>query len=301
MLRAFTFFLNIIFMKHLIKLIIVLSFFSFMSCSQKEEQKIVNPNDYATYLNRDSDEALAKCNEEMAFWKNKLSEVPESETYRTRVASMLSTRFMLNGKIEDIQASDSLYHLILNSTTQDYASLHRALAANNITRHKFREARDEVKKALKIGEGKAASLFQLVDVDIELGDYAGAKTAMKEFKNRNFFPYIIREAKLKDHAGQLDSAILLMEKALNQVKDNNALVLWTQSNLGDMYGHAGRIQDAYQSYLRVLKINPDYDYALKGIAWIAFSHDHNMTEAKRIINVIGKKGLHRICIYCLRK
>ncbi|NOT74761.1 MAG: cell surface protein [Cyclobacteriaceae bacterium] len=259
----------------------------FVGCSRSQEEKIINPLDYEVYLSR-NDESLQKCNKEMAFWRKKLEEVPDGEAYRIKIAGLLSSRFMLNGKIEDIEASDSIYHLII-SNNQPYASIHRALAANAITQHKFREARMEIDKAIEIGEGKAASLYMLVDVDLELGDYAGATYAMSQFTNKNFFPYVIREAKLKDHEGKLDSAIVLMEKALDQVKDNASLLLWTQSNLGDMYGHAGRVKDSYKAYLKVLQQNPDYDYALKGIAWIAFSNDHNFAEAKRIVNHIAPK------------
>jgi tetratricopeptide (TPR) repeat protein len=56
-----------------------------------------------------------------------------------------------------------------------------------------------------------------------------------------------------------------------------------------MYGHAGRVKEAYKAYLKVLSIDPDYDYALKGIAWIAFSHDHNFEEARKIATYISNK------------
>lgn len=58
------------------------------------------------------------------------------------------------------------------------------------------------------------------------------------------------------------------------------------SNLGDMYGHAGRIKDSYNAYINVLKKDSSYIYALKGIAWIAYSNDNNTAEAKRILQYI---------------
>ena len=259
-------------------------------CAQcaKKEETIINPQDYAAYLVEPSGQSLSACNTEIAFWRAKLQEVPESGTYRVKIASLLAARFMLNGRIEDVKSSDSLYHLVIDNDGHN-AGLRRALAANYITQHRFREAKEEVTQALAIGEGKAASLYMLVDVNIELGDYAGARVAMNEFANKDFFPYVIRQAKLKDHEGQLDSAIVLMEGVIGQVRHNPSLLQWTQSNLADMYGHAGRIEEAYHMYLEVLRQNPDYDYALKGIAWIAFSNDHNTAEAKRIVNVISSK------------
>jgi tetratricopeptide (TPR) repeat protein len=267
---------------------IVLLSIIFTGCTKSEEAKIINPGDYESYLKRDSDESLNAINEEMIFWRKRLADVPDGEAFRLKIAGLLSARFMVNGRIEDIQSSDSIYNLIL-ADNQPHASVHRSIAANSITQHKFRQAKREIEKALEIGEGKAASYYMLVDVNVELGDYAGAEYAMRQFTDRDFFPYMIREAKLKDHEGNLDSAIVLMERVMIQAKDNKSLSLWTQSNLADMYGHAGRVKEAYDAYLKVLTLDPDYDYALKGIAWIAFSHDQNYEEAKRIIKYISPK------------
>ena len=275
--------------KTLIFLSFAFSVLLLLSCAEKQEQDITRPADYAAYLTPRTDAALQKCNEEIAFWKNKQSRTPDSETCKLRIAGLLSSRFMLTGRIEDIFASDSLYRVVLASSGNENASVHRALAANAITQHQFGEAYQQIQKALAIGEGKASSLFMLTDVDLELGDYGGAKRALNKIATRNFFPYIIRKAKIKDHEGDLDSAIVLMETALIKAKDNASLSLWTKSNLADMYGHAGRIAEAYQLYLDILKTNPDDDYALKGIAWIAFSHDHRYAEARRMAQYINQK------------
>jgi tetratricopeptide (TPR) repeat protein len=79
-----------------------------------------------------------------------------------------------------------------------------------------------------------------------------------------------------------------MERALLKLQHSNniSLYCWALSNLGDMYSHAGRIKEAYSAYLQVLKKDPSYQYVLKGIAWIAYAHDRNTKEAKRLINFI---------------
>jgi tetratricopeptide (TPR) repeat protein len=56
--------------------------------------------------------------------------------------------------------------------------------------------------------------------------------------------------------------------------------------LADFYGHAGRIKDAYNHYLKALKLDSNDAYAKKGIAWIAFSYEKNPEEALRILNTI---------------
>ena len=55
-------------------------------------------------------------------------------------------------------------------------------------------------------------------------------------------------------------------------------MIWTFSNLGDLNGHAGNIKTSYDYYLKTLAVDPNNSYALKGIAWIAFSHEKNITK-----------------------
>jgi hypothetical protein len=48
-----------------------------------------------------------------------------------------------------------------------------------------------------------------------------------------------------------------MEKAKDtaEKEDNRTLKIWSYSNLR-FYGHAGRIQESYDSYLKTLAIDP---------------------------------------------
>ncbi|HEY1201580.1 MAG TPA: tetratricopeptide repeat protein, partial [Niastella sp.] len=85
--------------------------------------------------------------------------------------------------------------------------------------------------------------------------------------------------------GDLDAAISLMEMACDKIKNthNPSLYCWIRSNLGDFYGHANRYQLSYKCYLDVLATDPHYYHALKGIAWLAFSHDKDVANARKIV------------------
>ena len=82
-----------------------------------------------------------------------------------------------------------------------------------------------------------------------------------------------------------------MEKAKDIAisNDSKSLKIWTFSNLGDLNGHAGNIKTSYDYYLKTLAVEPNNSYALKGIAWIAFSYEKNTKEALRIADIISKK------------
>jgi hypothetical protein len=127
---------------------------------------------------------------------------------------------------------------------------------------------------------------------MELGNRYRAQKALTSLADKTSFDYLIREAKYKDHVeGGLDAAITLLEKAFDKIKDNPtpALYCWTKTNLGDLYGHANRYRESYQCYLEVLSKDPHYYHALKGIAWLAFSHDNNVANARNIVAYLQQR------------
>ena len=275
-------------LKHMKKLLLIifLSSTALVGCTTKKGN-VANLKDFEFAIQSSDRESLENCIEEISFWTNKQLANP-SDTYLSKMGGAFAKRFAITGKIENIYTSDSLYKQVIKADS-NRTGAYQALAVNCMTRHEFRQARKYIYKALAIGDNKAASLYTLFDINMELGDIAGAKYALSEFENKNAFAYVIREAKVDDQEGRLDIAIKKMEKAFERIKDDPSLSQWTLSNLGDMYGHAGKVELAYQAYLSVLKKNPSHDFALKGIAWIALSHDNNTTLAKQITSVLAKR------------
>lgn len=143
--------------------------------------------------------------------------------------------------------------------------------------------------ARSVGSGVEQSQNLLFDVHMELGNYAKAEKYLDSVKNLSSFGYLIRLAKWNDHKGDLDTTIKFMEKAAERAESskNKGLMIWSYTNLADYYGHAGRIKDSYQHYLKSLGLDPQNAYAKKGIAWIIFSHEKNPTEALRILDAVA--------------
>ncbi len=272
-------------MKNILSIVLICSGV-LVSCSTKKKN-VATLKDFEFAIQISGTEELQNCNEEIAFWSKKQLTNP-SDTYLSKMGGAFAKRFAITGKIEDIYTSDSLYKQVLKADSKRTGA-YQALAVNCIARHEFRKARNYIGEALVIGDGKAASLYTLFDISMELGNIEEAKFILSEFENKNAFAYLIREAKVDDQEGRLDMAIEKMEKAFERIKDDPSLFSWTLSNLGDMYGHAGRVQEAYQAYLSVLKKNPAHDFALKGIAWIALSQDDNTALAKQITAALLKR------------
>ena len=256
-------------------------------CETKTEQ-ITNASDYEQYLNIKSNESLDFANEEIVFWQAKYDKAPNQNSYLGIIASKYATLFEYTGNISFLYKTEKLLTQSNEENNYSKVSTIRSLGRNYIAQHRFREALVLANKALAIGEGKKETQKLLFDVQMELGDFAAAEKNLNELKDMKDYDYLIRLAKWNDHKGDLDTAISFMEKArdIAEKEDNKVLKIWSYSNLGDFYGHAGRVQDSYDSYLKTLKIDPNYSYALKGIAWIVFSYEKNTKEAKRIVEAI---------------
>ncbi|MDO1498919.1 hypothetical protein Q2T40_00610 [Winogradskyella maritima] len=123
-----------------------------------------------------------------------------------------------------------------------------------------------------------------------MGNYDTARAQLDSIKDMTDFGYLIRLAKWNDYKGDLDATIRFMEKAMKKVETakNESLKLWSYTNLADYYGHAGRIKDSYNHYLKALEIDPGNAYAKKGIAWIVFSHENRPKGAMRILDSVTK-------------
>jgi tetratricopeptide (TPR) repeat protein len=208
------------------------------------------------------------------------------------VAGEYNRFFSGTGNIQYLKDAEQSLKKAVEIAAIGKAGYLRALARNYISQHRFREALDLAEKARKFGSGVKETQSLLFDLHMELGNYDLANQYLDSIQNMSDFGYLIRVAKWNDHKGDLDTAINFMEKAMAKAESskNKGLRLWSYTNLADFYGHAGRIEESYNLYLRALNIDPQNAYAKKGIAWIVYSHERNGKEALRILDSIMQKN-----------
>ncbi|WP_339920690.1 hypothetical protein [uncultured Flavobacterium sp.] len=268
--------------------VLVFTILFIFACDTKKQNQITNTSDYNKYLHVDGNKSLDFANKEIDFWQKKYDAAPNQKSYLGIIASKYATLFEYTGDIKNLYKTEDL--LVQSNEANKYSKVStiRSLGRNYIAQHRFKEALGLANKALAIGEGRKETQKLLFDVQMELGNFVEAESNLNALKDMNDYDYLIRLAKWNDHKGDLKTAITFMEKArdIAEKEDNKILKIWSYSNLGDFYGHAGRIQESYDSYLKTLAIDPNYSYALKGIAWIVFSHERNTKEAKRIVEAI---------------
>ena len=260
-----------------------------LSCNQKSNT-VISQKEYNKYLEIKDNKSRDFLQREINFWEMKFDDAPNQILYLSLLASNYSKLFENTGNVKYLYKAEEL--LLKSNETYRYSVVGtiRSLARNYISQHRFKEALVLANKALAIGEGKKETQKLLFDVNMELGNYTQAEQNLTAINDASDFDYFIRISKWNDHLGDLKTAISLMEKAkdIAVVNNNKSLEIWTYSNLGDLNGHAGNIKKSYDYYLKTLELEPNNSYALKGIAWIAFSHERNTVEAKRIIENISK-------------
>jgi tetratricopeptide (TPR) repeat protein len=238
---------------------------------------------------RETDEKNRIAKEDLAFWESRLEKRGMHAVDILQTAKAHLRLFGITGAVDQLLWADSLFRISSERVGHKDPDLLHTMAQTAITRHQFSTAFMYVEQASAVAGDPYVDRLVAFDTDMELGHFRTASARLQSIATKNTFDYLLRKAKLEDHRGNLSAAITLMEEATDKVKNNRPLYCWALSNLGDMYGHAGRIKDSYASYLAVLKTDPGYVYAWKGMAWIAFSHDRNTADAKRILQYISSQ------------
>ena len=275
------------------KLSIIACWLSFLFACSTKNNAVVQEEIVTNLMEQKSSSASSEVlKADMQFWTKRLEEKANDDVVaQIKLAGLYSRRFQYSGNINDVHQSDSLYR-VANQIQHKFGSgVYRSLAANCVTQHKFLQADLYLDSAAIMGDDLYFTKLQQFDVKLELGQMKEAEAILNSLRSKTNFDYYSRAAKLEDHKGNSEASISFMEKAYADVLEskNEQLLLWVKTNLADMYGHNNRIQESYQLYTEVIKENPDYFHAWKGIAWIAYSNDKNTTLAKKILIWLQEK------------
>ena len=246
-----------------------------------------NPKDYTSFLQADPIKSYAAALEEKEFWSKRLGSDSTGVGDLGPLAGAYSKLFETSGAIQHLKDAEQVYKKAITvAAIKIQDGYKRALAKNYITQHRFKDAITLLEESYAGISNKHATELLLFDCYLEVGAYSKALQLLKKIENINQFDYLIRISKWSDHQGDLSAAIGYMEKALTiaNSRKNLALQIWTNTNIADYYGHQGDIKASYNHYLKTLALQPDHAYAKKGIAWILYSKEHNITQALVLID-----------------
>ncbi|TVZ14623.1 tetratricopeptide repeat protein [Maribacter sp. MAR_2009_72] len=267
-----------------VRLLIIMILIS--SCSSKENNgSIAQQADYNNYLEV---KELSTSSKYFDLWNSKIRPDSMQLTSFGIVGGEYSRYFQQTGDIQYLKKAEQSLKRAVEIAAIGKAGYYRALARNYISQHRFKEALQLTDSAMAINGSKVEGQRLYFDIHMELGNYMLAEKYLDSIRNMSDFGYMIRLAKWNDYKGDLDTTIKFMELAGKKAESakNSELMLWSYTNLADYYGHAGRIKDSYDHYLKALAIDKHNAYAKKGIAWILFSNDNNPKEAIRILDSV---------------
>jgi tetratricopeptide (TPR) repeat protein len=266
-----------------------------------KQDSITHPEDYNVYLNTSDRPTYELALSTKEFWSKRLRTDSSGVGDLGPLAGSYEQLFVTTGNTTFLRNAEQLYLKGIQISANNKDQFARGLAHNYISQHRFQEAFDLLQKTLEGPAKKHETNLMLFDAAMEVGAYEKAYEYLNEVKNLNDYNYLIRLAKWSDHRGDLDSAIRYMElaMAIAESRDSKPLKIWTYSNLADYYGHAGRISDSYEHYLKTLALQPDNMYVKKGIAWMVYSEEKNSREAHRIMDSVMKG--HKLPDYHLFK
>ncbi|OAB78875.1 tetratricopeptide repeat protein [Cochleicola gelatinilyticus] len=288
-------------MKKTLIILSILAFFSACKENTEKSKSITNASDYNKYLTSENKSSYETALSEKDFWSKRLDADTTGVGDMGPLAGAYGKLFATTGDGQYLSNAETMYKKAMDISANNKDGYARGLARTYISQHRFKEAQELLEESYAGVSNKKETEFMLFDIYMETGNYEKANENLEKIKNNGDFNYLIRQAKWNDYNGELDAAIRNLEKAkeIAESRKSKPLKIWTYSNLGDFYGHAGRIEDAYQHYLMTLELEPDNAYAKKGIAWINYSYQKNTKEANRILDSILKN--HKVPDYHLLK
>ncbi|BAO56074.1 tetratricopeptide repeat protein [Nonlabens marinus] len=275
------------------KLWILFGFLGLVSCNQETTQQpenITNIEDYQVYLDTDETELISQLKAEVEELKTEAAGDTTRIVLNGSIAGKLNTLFDLTGNVDYLNESVRFRESVVKNTYIRPENSKHALAQAYIKQHRFKKADSLMRSFTQEFSGPESQMVQF-DIAMELGEYKKAESLLDSMRNTGDYNYLIRAAKWNDYIGQLGTTVNLMENAMELADQSGdqSRQLWSYSNIADYYGHHGDLEKSYAHYLKTLEKDPHNTYALKGIAWIAYSHDSDVEEARTILENLSKR------------
>ena len=223
---------------------------------------------------------------EMDFWKKRINPASTGLVNEAKYAGTLVARFQQLGDIRDLKSADSLIRRVDSVYNHKEAGPMKSLVSYSIMEHRFAQASDWFEKAKLVGLKKDESAGLGFDVNFECGRYNNAANDLKQLRSTDDYAYFFRRSRYDHLEGNLDSAIAAMEEAARHADNIPVLIQVAESNVGDLYIHAGELPSARDKYLQVIAMRRGDFHSVIGMGWIALVNDHDDSLADRLFNFV---------------
>ncbi len=161
-----------------------------------------------------------------------------------------------------------------------------------LARHDFQAALAWGNQARQLNPYRAAALGILVDAYVELGQYEQAATTLQQMVDlRPDLASFTRVSYLRELYGDVPGAIEAMQRAVETGAPGHENTLWTLTQLANLYFSSGRWDEAEQIYRQALTFQPDYAYALAGMANVAAARGYPETAISLYVDLVERYPL----------
>lgn len=194
----------------------------------------------------------------LEFYASQVRRDPQSATFQAALANCYLESYRETGDAGDVsgaeRAARASLRLRLKNNGGAYFQLSRALVAQ----HRFPEALDAARQAARYDR---TALGQCADIQIETGDYAGARRDLERAPFRADDPaYLALQARLLEVSGNNGGARTLLQRAATRAQNNLEVppqtAAWFWERLGHIQFQNGEVEPAQNSYARALAVFP---------------------------------------------
>lgn len=260
------------------------------SCGTKEKTLVSRPFIDSLIAHYSPPAAAEGNRQESVFWKSRINPAVSGYLNESHYAACLAQAFRLSGEIDSLQKADSILLAVDRNFNHKEASVQLALVSHYITRHRFHEADSLLQKAKGVGLRPYESHTHSFDVAFELGSYFQARAELNAIQSLNDYGYYFRKSRLDHLDGELDSAIVDMDKAVLLGGTNEYLRGVAEANAGDLYLHAEALELARNAYVACIRRNSADFHSLLGLGWLALVHDGDDSLAETIFRFVHRKN-----------
>ena len=223
------------------------------------------------------------------FFEQRLQERPSSYATANALAARYQKRFSEVGRYEAIHRAEDIARQGLDAVPT--ASGHARLASVLLVQHRFREAEQHVRTALRLDSANAGANAAAFDVFSAHGAYAKALSALERL-DQGGFAYLVRRAASHEGRGDFTSAERDLQRACRGVTASSTdatLQAWCFTRQADAAIARGGARAANRLLQRALHVAPEYPAALEARAWIAYRAG-DLSEARALYHRVLAGG-----------
>lgn len=211
----------------------------------------------------------------MELLERRISNEPNDFSNRTILGQLLLQYAKQEDELSAYVASETMLRAALK-INPSYQSAQLALAMTLMARHQFSEASELAKRLNEESPDRPATLAVLFDTQLELGDYAQAKSTLAHLQTfENSAPVLARAARLHELKGARAKAIELIDEAIDNLKltaqATPTEMAWYQWRKATLLLDSGKPKDAQQVIEMALESAPDDEANLVCLASAQFA------------------------------